>query len=82
MDQFFKGAQLIRFYLVQRQKPLRPPSGQFNRLHFLLRQPILNPILLDLPLAFLLGRVVASIDDEVVLAGHPSPPHVVLEDSL
>lgn len=79
VDQFLQGTELVSLDLVESQEALGSPSWQFDRLYFLSTQTILDPILLDLTFAFLFGRVVAGIYDEVVFSGDPCLLHVVLE---
>ena len=80
VEYLFKCAELVSLDFVQSQKALGSPPGQFDGLDLLLRQPILDLGLLDLPLPLLLGRVVAGVDDEIVFPGNPRFLHIVLED--
>ena len=82
MDQLLKGTQLISLNLFQCQKPFSPPTRQLNRLHFLSTQPILTLVLFNLSFSFIFGGIVASVDDEVVFAGHSLLLEVFSEDFL
>jgi hypothetical protein len=82
VDEFFERAELVSLDLVEGEEALSAPPGQLDGLHIVLAEPVLEPVLLDLPLALLLGRVVAGVDDEVVLAGDSRLLHVVLEHLL
>lgn len=82
MDYLFESAEFVGFDFVQSQEALSPPAWQFDGLDLLLGQSVLSLVLFDLSFAFLLGRVVAGVDDEIIFSGHSRFLHIILENLL